>query len=90
MSVNMFAVLQRMNEKDTANSTQTVKLSNSITSLNKVKQGGIVSIGVDTPTFNELANDTMSNPHKLRAVLMVIDHEAYEKAHAELMEEAKQ
>lgn len=73
----MFQKLDSMNLSDIANKTRTVALSNSVVSMKTVKQGGIIEVGVDAQSINDVISG------KGIAVLMVIDAEAYENSDKE-------
>lgn len=73
MKKRMFQVFDEMNLDDTANGTSKLKLSNTLISANKVKQGGSLSFGVDEATLMDIIADNVV------AVVVIVDKEDYFK-----------
>lgn len=78
MKKRLFQVLDEMNVSDTENGTKTVKISNYFISANMVKQGGKIEMGVDSETFQQIANGVFGNPEVI-VVLLAIDRKSYKE-----------
>ncbi len=69
----LFVILDEMNVHDIKNNTRLVAVSGELLSVDKVNAGGIVKIGVDHISLQDLIND------KAVVILAVIDREEYAK-----------
>jgi len=69
----MFQILDEMNLSDVENNTQLVKISNSLISADKVKQGAKISMGADVQSFFDLASDNYI------PILVMVDKKEYFK-----------
>lgn len=73
MSKRMFEILDEMNLDDVKDNTRLVRISNSLISAAKIKQGAKISIGVEEKVLYDLMNE------KIIPVLILVDKEEYFK-----------
>lgn len=71
----MFQVVDEMNVSDRANNTGFVQVFNKVVSTYKVKQGGVVTMGVAEKVVKEL----MATDSNLMPLLLIINRNEYEK-----------
>lgn len=72
MSKRLFEILDDMNQSDTNNGTQLVRISNIFLEGNKVKQGAIIAMGAEEKCLHDIMNDE-SIP-----LLIMVDRKEYE------------
>lgn len=70
---NIFDVLKEMNENDTKDNTQHLKISNHFVRGDKVKQGAHITMGVEEGVLFDMASE------KSICLLLVVDKEQYFK-----------
>lgn len=69
----IFEILDQMNQNDSENNTRTVVISSTLISLDKVKQGCKISMGVDDQTMHDVLNE------KVISLYIAVDKEVYDK-----------
>lgn len=79
MSKRIFQILDEMNVSDEKNKSETVAVSKYLLAADKIKQGGKITMGVDTTRFNQIANQMFSGSQDKIVLLLVIDRAEYEK-----------
>lgn len=77
MKKRLFQVLDEMNQHDTLNGTQLVTLHPDILTLQHMKKGTRVTVGVPNGVIN--IADQMRDKPKKRIVLMIVDGEELDK-----------
>ncbi|GAB3013596.1 hypothetical protein GCM10027051_16080 [Niabella terrae] len=80
--MRLFEILDKMNIADSENRTRTVAISTNVTEAKKVKQGGLVTVGVDAQSFSDLVGAAVGDTD-YQAVLLVINMVEYNKVAAE-------
>ena len=70
----IFEKFDILNQGDTKNNTRHLLMSNAIVSVDKVKAGGHVTMGVEGGTAMDIINNQQDNI----VILMVIDRKAFE------------
>lgn len=75
--MRLFEILDKLNVADTENKSHKVALFPDVTNIQCGKTNGHVTVGVPVEACQPLANDAAFGSRKLKAVLMIIDMEAY-------------
>jgi len=73
----VFEILDELNVGDTNNGTKHVVITNSVTQMQSCKAGGLITMGVPSDIFSDLAFPE-EGKNKI-AILVVVDKTAYDK-----------
>ena len=76
--------LKMLNDRDSKNGTKFVQVSNILVKADKVKQGGLITMGVSSEAFEDIATKK-----DVRVLLLVVDGKAFDETNDMTNEEVR-